>query len=483
MHAHDHVGGRQRDSPRSAPRASGPSRIQRGRRVDRERHLKLERLRSSGRDPFPDAHLPQRSLAAHLHASHDPHLLAPGEHRQARYVVAGRLVARRKHRHATFLDLRDVSGVIELCAMRQAADRVEQQQLLDADIGDIVAATGHLYVTDNHRLTLCVTSASLLAKALRAPPTPRDAGTAGRRRRELDLLADQRTHTLYKLRSTASQAIRRWMSENAFIELDSPATPRRDLPAQTANRLHLRRCLLGGLERVYRMGRPWQAGGRSGHGHPEPTMLEWSAAYTDVGEAARQARALILQVADAVLSELPPSWRAEAVDLHGPWRTTTLRECIVEQAGLDIVTSDASTLARRLGASPGHPPASWSALVDDLYATLVRPKLEQPTIVLDLPLAGHALTRRHPVHRQLASCFEVVGGGIALASGDSELNDPDEQRTRVIEQGPNAADAHTLEQEIHLIEYGLCPAASATLTLDRLIMLLTASQSLHEVIP
>src|ERR1700733_7473382 len=134
------------------------------RRIDRERHHKLQRLSMQGIDPFPDVCLTSRSLAREIHTSHDPHELGPGEQQAYRGIVAGRLLARRKHRHAVFLDLRDRSGIIELCARRDRQDDVQHSQLMGLDIGDIVSAEGWLYVTDNHTLTLLVTSSRLLSK-------------------------------------------------------------------------------------------------------------------------------------------------------------------------------------------------------------------------------------------------------------------------------------------------------------------------------
>lgn len=184
------------------------------RRIDRERHRKLRQLRLQGAEPYPRADLPSRSLAADLYAAHDPAVMACGEHEGLQYTVAGRLVARRKHRHATFLDITDGSGVVELCIKRERLDDSRCMPLRGADIGDIVCARGTIYVTDNHRLTLSVTGAQLLAKALRLPPVRAGAphaGTPRYRQRELDLLANKRTRALFQARSALTAAMREWM--------------------------------------------------------------------------------------------------------------------------------------------------------------------------------------------------------------------------------------------------------------------------------
>ncbi len=417
-------------------------------------------MRLQRREPFPDVNLRSRSLAAEIYEAHDPRTLDPGDYDGRRYLVAGRLLARRKHRHATFFDLRDQSGVIELCVRRDRVDRTQCAQLLSADIGDIVAAEGTVYVTDNHGLALSVLSSQLLTKALRAPPACAAGAVAmktKRRQLELGLLAGEQTRLLLEKRSAAMSAIRAWMALNSFVEVEGPA-----------NRLFLRRCMLSGLERVY--------GSRK--------ELEWLAGYIDYTQAAHQAEELVLRVAAAVVPEMNVRAHKTAIDMNGPWPNVTVRESILELCGIDILASDCSALARHLPGCPAAGARSWGSLVTELYVTTVEPRLVQPTIVYDFPLAGRALTKRHRIDDRLASSFDVVVGGMSVVTGGSELNDPLEQAARLLEQQegvPNARSATPagLEEDVRLLEYGLCPAAGARLEVDRLLALLTGS----EVIP
>jgi len=469
---------------RLAARAVDVPFTQRATRVDRERHHKLQQLRLGGRELFPDVHLRSRSLAATIYASHDPRTLDTGEHRSWRYVVAGRLVARRKHRHATFFDLRDQSGVIELCARRSQPDHLECSQLLNADIGDIVTAEGTVYVTDNHKLALSVLTSRLLTKALRSPPARTNSATRTDTRSrpgELDLLANEQARKLFKTRSAITESIRAWMQQNLFIEVEGPSS-----------RLYLRRCLLSGLERVYELGRCLGSVHSSQWNGRDATMLEWSTAYIDYMEAARQAEGLILHAAASIAPEMRVLWHDNSIDLRSPWRTVTVREGIREQCGLDILTADLSAIARHLPSATCAANANWASQVNELYRRLLEPKLIQPTIVYDFPLDGRVLVKRHPAHDELAGDFRVVIGGIEVASGESELNDPQELWTRSSaregsasgdapeENGPPSAFP---EEEVRLLEYGLCPAASARLQVDRLIMLLTGSDSVRDVVP
>jgi lysyl-tRNA synthetase class 2 len=492
-----------------APAIDVPS-TRRGTRVDRERHHKLQQLRREGREPFPDVHLRSRSLAATIYASHDPRTLDPGEHGSWRYVVAGRLVARRKHRHATFFDVRDQSGVVELCARRDLPNHAKCSQLLSADIGDIVAAEGIVYVTDNHKLTLSVLASRLLTKALRSPPARTNGVTtanARSRQREVDLLADERARTQVKTRSAMTASIREWMRQNLFIEVEG-ALPQlfadgaeAELPAaahsdplsenvrlRSSSRLYLRRCLLSGLERVYELNKCFGSVRGPHRNGPDATALEWSAAYIDSKESARQAENVILHAAAAIVPEMRVLWHGSSIDLRSPWRSTTVRQGILERCGLDILAADSSVIARHLPSVTCAGENSWASLVNQLYARLLEPQLIDPTIVYDFPLAGRALVRRHPIHDDLAEGFRVVIGGVEVGSGDSELNDPQELSARLAAQksfvpGENDRTAAYREEEVRLLEYGLYPAATARLEIDRLLMLLSGSDTVHDVVP
>lgn len=434
-------------------------------RIDRERHSKLRQLRVQGHEPFSAAHLVSRSLAAAIQAEHDPRMLDPGEHHQWRYTVAGRLVARRKHRHATFFDLRDQSGVIELSVKRDRQGSGECSLLISADLGDIVAVEGVVYVTDNHRLTISVLTAELLTKALRSPP-PHRIDRAGddqsRRQHELSLLVNERARLLVEIRSSVAEATRAWMTENLFIEVGESRF------RIHAGGLDLRRCLLGGLERVYGM-RQYSGG--------ESTTLEWATAYIEYHEAAKQVEALIRHVAHVVSPRAFKFRSDNVVDFEPPWRSTTVRDAIMKECGLDVITLQRSELAGWISPTPRTNDESWGALVNYIYSTHVEPKLINPTIVYDFPLSDQAFARRHPTHDELACSFALVIGGIEMARGRTELNDPQEQRLRLAARDGTSLDdgwrtAGHLDREVRLLEYGMTPAACASLEIDRLSMLI-----------
>lgn len=458
-------------------------------RVDHERHQKMQQLRLRGREPFPDARLPTRSLAAEIHAEHDPCALESGEYPKWCYTVAGRLMARRKHRHATFFDLRDQSGVIELCVRQDNPDKARSSPLVDADLGDILTAEGTIYVTDNRALTLSVVSSQLLAKALRSPPG-RDARSGPRgHQRDLNLLANEPARRLLETRSAAAAAVRTWMVENLFVETASAvlgAFAARSLVACQAPsmgssrflpRLDFRRCLLGELERVYALE---DRSGDEIYGCPDDisTILDWASAYIDYEDAARQVEEIIQRVAMAVAPGRLARGEETTIDLSPPWQSITVREGISRQCGLDVLATEASDLARWTPAKKGIGTDSWGSLVNGIYIAHVEPKLIQPTIVRDFPLTDQMFARRHPGFGKLARNFVAVIGGVQVAGGDTELNDPHEQLARLVASetgcvGRQRQGCRYCDREVRLLEYGLCPAAYAMLDIDRLISLLT----------
>lgn len=289
------------------------------------------------------------------------------------------------------------------------------------------------------------------------------------------------------------------MAENLFVETGGPmldalaARPliaHRDASRQRGSprfstRLGFRRGLLGGLERVYVLE------GRSRDeisGCPEVfTILDWATAYIDYEDAARQVEEIIQRVAMAIAPGALARSAETTIDLSRPWRSITVRESISRQCGLDVLAADASALARWAPAKGDPGTDSWGSLVNDIYTAHVEPKLMQPTIVRDFPLTDQVFARRHPGFGKLACNFVAVIGGVEVASGDSELNDPHEQWARLTtdEVGASvdndrAADQH--DREVRLLEYGLCPAAYTMLDIDRLISLLT-DQSPRSLVP
>jgi lysyl-tRNA synthetase, class II len=477
--------------------------------VTQERRAKMERLREEGVEPYPHILFPGRTWIADVLAAHDPGELEAGEHSQWRYSLAGRLISRRGHGKTAFLDLRDRSGLIQLHVQLDTAGEDLYQRMLELDIGDLVGVEGCVYVTQRGQLALNVHACTLLAKALRPPPAKyhglEDVETRYRHR-ELDLMANERTREMFLTRAETMAAIRTRMSERGFIEVDTPvlqmlagganARPfvthhnalNRDLSLRISVELYLKRCIIGGLENVYDLGKCFRNEGISHRHSPEFTVLEWTMSYSDYMDVASFTEEMVAGVAMSVLGTTEVQHGEQVIDLSTPWRRVSLQEAIVDVTGVDFMEAEETRLVELLGERV-DPEAGWGELVEDVYTKLVEPSLIQPTIVYDFPIESHVLVKRHREHPRLGEHFDAAIGGIEVADGGTELNDPDEQRARFVEQrqrraGDEQDKPHPHDEEyVRALEQGLPPSAGGGMGVDRLMMILTGQESLREVVP
>jgi lysyl-tRNA synthetase, class II len=475
-----------------------------------QRRAKLERLRAEGIDPYPPVSLwNERERIEDVIAAHDPAGLSQGEHAELPHHIAGRLVARREHGKTAFLDVRDLSGTIQVVARADAIGQEEYDRVLGLDIGDIVGVKGVVYITQRGQLALAVKECTLLTKALRPPPDKHhglgDTGTRYRYR-ELDLLANEDTRELFITRAKIVFAIREWLNARNFIEVETPALQslaggagsrpftthhnalNRDLYLRISVELFLNRCIVGGMESVYDMGKVFRNEGISPKHSPEFTIIEFMQAYADYYDVATVTEEMFRDVAQSALGRTTIQRGGETIDLAEPWRRVTMRELILERTGVDFMESDTKQLAEVFD-GPVDPRATWAELVGDIYTKHIEHTLNQPTHVFDFPLEPFPITRRHPVHPELAEHFDAVIGGIELVSGDTELNDPVDQWQRFVDQRKrrmidDADVPHPNDEEYaRAIEYGYSPTAGGGMGVDRLVMILTERDTLREVIP
>ena len=474
------------------------------------RREKMERLRAEGIDPYPPVTLwGRRTAIADVLAGHDPSTLAAGEHPELCHTIAGRLISRRGHGKTAFLDVRDLSGQIQVVVRVDALGQETYDRILDLDIGDIIAVDGCVYVTQRGQLALAVKEHELLTKALRPPPDKHhglgDTGTRYRYR-ELDLMANDQTRELFVTRYKIVYAIREWLNERNFIEIETPALQSlaggagsrpftthhnaldRDLYLRISVELFLNRCIVGGMENVYDMGKVFRNEGISPKHSPEFTIIEFMCAYSDYNDVATVSEEMFRDVAQRVLGRTMIKRNGEDIDLAKPWRRVTMRELILERFGLDFMESTREQLAEILD-EPMDPDATWAEVVADIYAEKIESTINQPTHVFDFPLEPFPITRRHPEHPELAEHFDAVIGGIELVSGDTELNDPVDQWQRFVDQRKrrmidDADVPHPNDEEYaRAIEYGYSPTAGGGMGVDRLVMILTERDTLREVIP
>jgi lysyl-tRNA synthetase class 2 len=474
--------------------------------VLRDRRAKLERLRDAGIDPFPHA-FDEREEIAEVRAAHEG--LAAGIETDSRHRVAGRIVARRGHGKAAFLDLRDGSAQIQLHATADKLGAEAFELLVELDLGDFIGVEGTALATRRGgELSLAIDHWRLLAKSLRPPPGKfhglEDVETR-HRQRELDLLANEESRRAFAIRARTIVELRRRLDESGFVEAETPvlqplyggalARPfvthhnqlDRDFYLRIATELYLKRLVVGGIDKVYELGKDFRNEGVSHKHNPEFTMLEWYEAYADYEKTAHDLERLVAEVAERVLGTTVVERDGVEIDFAPPWRRISLREAVREQTGIDLAEHPGrEALAAAIGGEP-DPREGWGKLVDGLLAKSVEPKLIQPTFVVDYPVELSPFAKAHRSEPGLVERWEAFVGGIEIANSFSELNDPDEQRRRFEQQagelkrGDEEAQPYD-EAFVEALEHGMPPTGGVGLGIDRLAMMFSGAASLREIV-
>jgi lysyl-tRNA synthetase, class II len=467
------------------------------------RREKLERLREDGVEPFPHA-FPGVVPVAAVHAAHAS--LPAGEDSDRRYRVAGRLHARRGQGKMAFLDLDDRSGRIQLQAKADVLGPERMEQLLDLDLGDIVGVDGLAFRSRRGELSLRVEDFAVLAKSMRPPPEKfhglKDTETRFRHR-ELDLIANEESRELFITRAKVVTAVRRYLDDAGFIEVETPvlqpiyggalARPftthhnelDRTLYLRIATELYLKRLIVGGLERVYELGKDFRNEGVSFKHNPEFTMVEWYEAYADYEDEMRRVEEMVDAAAQAVGYEGDIDWSP-------PWPRVTLRDAILERTGIDVLADrDRDALAAAIAASDRVDletgDRTWPQLVDDLLSKYVEPEIGDPVFIIDYPVELSPFAKAHRSEPGLVERFEVFADRMEFGNAFTELNDPDEQRARFEAQARYAAEGDEETQPmdeafLSALEHGMPPTGGVGLGIDRLVMLLTGRRSIREVV-
>jgi lysyl-tRNA synthetase class 2 len=465
------------------------------------RRQKLEALRAAGIEPFPHEFDGVEPVAA-VRAVHGG--LAPGDETDVTHRVAGRLAARRGQGKMAFLDLVDRSGRIQLQARVDELGTEGMEQLLGLDLGDLIGVDGTAFSSRRGEFSLRVSSFVLLAKSLRPPPEKHHGLTdveTRYRHRELDLIANEEARELFMVRARVVTAVRKFLDSQGFIEVETPvlqplyggAAARpftthhnaldREFYLRIATELYLKRLIVGGLERVYELGKDFRNEGLSHKHNPEFTMLEWYEAYADYLDVAARFEQLVAFVASEI-------GYAGEYDLTPPWRRETLAGAVLSRTGVDVLRfRDRDGLAQEMRAHGLAVPEgdTWPQLVDELVSKHVEPTLVQPTFLLDYPVELSPFAKRHRSEPGLVERFEAFVGGMEFANAFTELNDPDEQRRRFEEQrelaGAGDAEAQPYDEAfVQALEQGMPPTGGIGVGIDRLVMILTGQQSIREVV-
>jgi lysyl-tRNA synthetase class 2 len=472
------------------------------------RLAKLEARRAGGAEPYPYRY-DRSHTVAELRAKHGE--LAAGTETDDRASVAGRLVLIRRQGKLTFATLRDRTGDIQLFVSRAVVGEEAHRAFDDLDRGDWIGAEGNVMTTRKGELSIKLDRFELLAKALRPLPEKwhglSDVDTRFRQR-YVDLIVNEDARRAFEIRHAVVSSLRRTLSDRGFIEVEGPilqlepggahARPftthhnalDQDMYLRIALELHLKRLIVGGLERVFEIGRVFRNEGLSTRHNPEFTMLEAYQALADYTDIMELTQALIVNAAADALGSTTITVGDTAVDLSATWERRPLLDLIEEHAGVRVHPSmsveELRTVCDDLGVS-WRPHMGPGKLCFELYDVLVEPHLVGPVFVIDYPREVSPLARSHRNDIDLVERFELVVGGRELANAYSELNDPIDQRAR-FEDEQRARDAGDVEagtvddDYIRALEYGMPPTGGLGIGIDRLVMLLAGQASIREVI-
>lgn len=472
-----------------------------------DRRAKVAALRASGIEPYPPSAAPTADIAS-MRAAHEE--LEAGEETDVAYTLAGRLMGKRGHGKAMFADLQDRTGRVQLHVTLDRIGEEEFSRFADLDLGDWIAVDGTAMRSRRGELSLAVTSCTLLAKCLRPMPDKHHGLTdieTRLSRRYLDLAVNRESLDRFVLRSKAVSAIRRFLEDRGYLEVETPVlqpiyggaaarpftTHHNELDQQLylriAVELYLKRLIVGGMERVFEIGKNFRNEGISYKHNPEFTMIELYEAYADYAAIMELFEEMIRTVAEQALGSTTITYGEHEIDLAPAWRRITLRDGILEGCGVDIESASEDEMRAKLEQDGYDTSAdkTWAQLVDHLLSRYLEPQLIQPTFVTDYPVELSPFARMHRDGSGRVERFEAFVAGMEIANAFSELNDPEDQRTRfeALERAREAGDEdaeETDEDYIRALEYGMPPTGGLGMGIDRFLMVLSGTPSVRDVI-
>ncbi len=475
-----------------------------------ERRAKLDRLRERG-VAFPNA-FRRDALAQELHEAHAGQDEAALEALGRRVSVAGRMMSRRVMGKAAFAHLQDSSGRIQIHLTRDVLGDALWEDFKGWDIGDILGVAGRVFRTRTGELSVRAERVEFLVKSLRPLPDKWHGLTDTEvryRRRYVDLIVNERAREVFRMRSRTVAFIRRFLDARGFLEVETPmmqpipggaaARPflthhnALDIPLylRIAPELYLKRLVVGGFERVYEINRNFRNEGVSTRHNPEFTMLEFYQAYADYNDLMDLTEVLFRELALAATGGTALTWQGRSFDFARPFARMTLCEAVLRHnpdlGGLDLATTaDAKRAAHALGIEVEN---EWGAgkIVLEIFEKTVEERLIEPTFVTAFPREVSPLARSNDADAEITDRFELFIGSQEIANGFSELNDPEDQAARFRRQveAKAAGDEEAMHYDadyIQALEYGLPPTAGEGIGIDRLVMLLTDSASIRDVL-
>ena len=474
------------------------------------RRAHLDALREQGIDPFPAQAGECQRIAAVRESWGDVSAEALDEEKPAT-AVAGRLMAKRKFGKLIFLRLLENGESIQVSARKQEMEPAAFEFVKALDIGDFVRVEGTVWRTKTDELTIDARALQMLAKSLRPLPEKWHGLTDVEvrfRQRYLDLLVNEEARRIALLRSRVVSAMRAFLDERGFIEVETPSlqplyggaaarpfvthhnTYDQDLYLRISDELYLKRLIVGGLDRVYEIGHNFRNEGVSRKHSPEFTMMECYQAYADYRDMMDLTEQMVQFVANRVLGTTSVAYQGTTLEFGGRWPRISLGDAIEERTGIDILEAKDLASLREATRKAGHHPSdapTWGVLVDDLFSEHVEPHLIQPIFITDHPVELSPLAKRSRLDPRLVERFEPYTAGMEIGNAFSELNDPVDQRARFEEQAKAGAEgdeeAHPVDENyLTAMEHGMPPTGGLGIGVDRLVMVLADAPSIRETV-
>ncbi|HHT09617.1 MAG TPA: lysine--tRNA ligase [Atribacter sp.] len=469
-----------------------------------EQTKKLQELRNLGIDPygvpFPEKHSIQ-DIRSHPEKFLDQDVLLR---------IAGRIMAIRRHGKAIFADVQDRLGRIQIYVKKDTIGDDSFGIFKSLDVGDVIGLEGKLFKTHSGELTIVVENFSLLSKCLHPLPEKwhglREVEVRYRKR-YLDLIMNPEVRKVFQTRSRVLSELRKYLDERDYLEVETPmmqlipggALARPfvtfhnalgiDLYLRIAPELYLKRLIVGGMEKVYEINRNFRNEGISVRHNPEFTMLELYQAYGNYETMMNLCEQMLSSIVFSILGTYEVNYQDMAIDFTPPWRRLNLREVIQKEGGIDIFEDSLETLYQRGKKAGLNCDQTWDRgkYVNEFLDIFVQPHLVNPTFVLEYPVEISPLAKAKKNDPLVAERFELFIGKEELGNAYSELNDPIEQKKRFLDQVKKRdrgdVEAHLIDQDyVEALEYGMPPTGGMGIGIDRLVMLLTNSSSIREVI-
>ena len=477
----------------------------------KQRRQKAAQIKELGLDLYPNTFRPRDTIGELIknHGKLDAARLEYQEY--LKFSLAGRIMAIRSFGKAAFIKITDRTGSLQLHVQRDVLEPEQFKLFKKLDVGDIIGVVGHLFRTRTRELTLKVEQLYLVTKAMRPLPEKFHGLTDVEQRyrqRYLDLIMNEEVRAIFQDRSTIVAALRNFLTERGFLEVETPmmqaipggATARpfethhnalnMKLYLRVAPELYLKRLVVGGLERVFELNRNFRNEGVSVRHNPEFTMLEFYQAYATYEDLITMTEEMFGKVAMAVKGTLSFDYQGRNIDLTPPWQSIDFRSSLMEMGNVPpevlFDREKALNMSTSMGGVHDRTDNLGKALAK-IFDVTVEPNLWQPTFVTGFPRDISPLSRTNDLDSDIVDRFEFFIAGREMGNGFSELNDPDDQRSRFNEQVAQREagddEAQFMDQDyVRALEYGMPPTAGEGLGIDRLVMLMTDQPSIREVI-